>query len=463
MSRFLLVTHTAVQVFTDEGVLSYTHGIKINEPVSFVFPVDSLAPANSDVLIRWDVDQDIHGAYSVYHANCLMQGKTTPISSAGISHQTTYTFPKFSPIPTVLTSVIPSLSKYMEKSSYGAMFPGVIFTKQSAFATDGKKFASWSDSTLPSDCVITFKLVESYREIHDKYSKEENEVCAKLYEQCISSPEDYWEYIDIDDISSNPAEWLDALKEEYPSAEDFVNAFGQRNKSPVNFPMSFPKYLDKMLEQNECCYGFDIQYTDAWMDIPLTELKMETDNPSDVVFFLSTSTYGGRELTGQLIWYTFVRIHNSVKSLDAIMFDRFVELDKSLHCPIPVSVFNTFKQLVKKPKKGESTVAFTNHDGMLGIGVRSGDEIMSTPTTVKSPRGLVDYVTLPYDVVSIPIPSDVAVVTIIFEEDDNAVFVVVGNMMYCYLKLDTYEGGERVKLPIKKLNVTPVKVLPTLF
>jgi len=169
----LFVTSTAVQIFTETGVLCYEHGEKINDPVAFVFSQRTLSNINSDMCLAWDVDTS-SGEVQVCNARYIFAGITVNIEGSDKQGVETHEIPKCTLLPTALTSVIPQLSKFTEKGRYthSRVFPGVVFTEQSAFATTGVHAACWTDSaTSHLRCNTTAGIVDSFREILDRYNR----------------------------------------------------------------------------------------------------------------------------------------------------------------------------------------------------------------------------------------------------------------------------------------------------
>jgi len=484
--RVLYVTHTAVQAIKEDGVLCYVHDVEIVEPHSFVFPLSITSPVLSDLTLTWRTNQN-GDEVIVCDASFSHSDITVPIVDAGRSNQGTPPLPpvpEFTTLPPAVTSVIPSLSKYTCSVKFGhsRIFPGVVFTNRSAFATTGTQCACWSDITTPphEQCETTACLVEQFKAQIEKYNAGVSDAFAELYRRCISSPEDFWERLDFSDeyMYHDAAEWLQMFKEQFPDETVFIEEWGHELKKPPNlFPMHFPKYLEKMLVQDECSYAFDMYYTDSLLNLPV-----EIKNPANILFFLSTLTYGGRLLPGQLVWFTAVDVHlaKSIGTLDMLLYSKLASLDETSRCIVPVSVFKTFQKRAKIQHTLTPTdvpnVVFANHSGMLGIGVLLDGEITSTATTIPCPKGLGDYVVIPPTLASIPIPHSVNSVTLVFKEDDVdiPVYVLVGNMMYAYARLDKFEGSVRVKSHVKQttnviatpkvskfgLVATPVVTLP---
>ena len=250
-------------------------------------------------------------------------------------------------------------------------------------------------------------------------------------------------------------EWLQIFKEQFPTVEEFTDAYSDViTRIPHVVPIHFPKYLDKVLIQDSCSYGFGMHYADSCLKVP------DIKTPVNVLFFLTTESYGGRKLQGRLIWYTPVDINHAriVGALDKKLYELYAALDQSFQCKVPTPVFRLFQQQSKVPVQLAPTdvpnVAFTNHNGKLGIGTLLGCEITSKATAIPCPNGLTDYVIISQGFSSIAMPYNVQSVTMAFNEADvnTPVFVVVGTIMYCFARRDNYESEERIMIPVNQLS-----------
>jgi len=454
----LFVTHKDIHVVADTGVLCFTHDSVIAESCSFVFPISTTTLSmkiNSDVVLEWAAETRSDGDVAVINARLVVLGNTIPLPDAGTCEIIPQEIPAFKPIPPALTSVIPHLSKYATDGRYGhsLVFPGVVFTRRSVFATTGSTAACWSDSPLIIDtCDSTIDIVDTFYETMQRYNSEVFDAFSNLYIKCIDSPDAYWEELDFfsdDFMYRTAAEWLHIFKEKFPSVQVFVDAIGHIIHKPQELvPITFPKYLDKLLIQDECQYGFGLRYTDTCL---IDSCKIKT--PGDIMFFLTSPTYGGKRLSGQLMWYTPVNVNHAklVKPLDDKMYNLAMSFDDDMLCKIPVSVFQTFLQRAKAPLKlspsDVQNIVFTNHNGKLGVGTLLDGTITSTATTLPCPKGLDEYVILPAGFADISLPFNVTTVKMLFDEKDAnmPVFVLAGHILYCFGRIDSFDNNVRQK------------------
>jgi len=447
-----IVTHRDVHVVSDDGVVGYEHGIKIHEPCSFVFPIDPSIKMDSDMDIEWDVETDANDAIHVKNAKFTFAGHVLQVPSAGWSTVKAIDYTECKSLPPALTSALPTLSKYATDGRRGisVIFPGVVFTNQSVFATTGTVAACWGDAVHDTNAT-TSSIVAAFREIIGRYNEENTAVFTQLYNYCVTTPEDYWETLDFlfDDFMYRSAEeWLHIFKNQFPTAESFCETLGNTVSDAIDvLPVSFPSYLDKLLVQDECTYGFAMRYLEYCLH---EACKIKT--PSDMLFCITAQTYGGKKLQGKLVWYTPISISfaRMVKALDKKLYATLAAMDKTLFCHIPTAVFQTLQKKARVTKKLVPTdvpnVAFINHGGKLGIGSVLQGEIASTATTLSCPKGIEKYVIIPAEFAKITIPFNVTTVTMAFKEDDVTVpvYVIAGNILYCFGRIDRYEGQERV-------------------
>lgn len=469
--RAFLVTPTVVMARTTDGCLCYTHGVEISETCSFVFPFDPASQPGSDMYIEWDTVTDKKGTIRVENARYEFSDAALSVENVSCSEKTSLQFPVFQPFSRVLASAIPTLSKCaITADQYHSIraFSGIVFTNRSAFATDGRQFAGWTDSSPTSEvCQTTSAILNAYQAADSRFTQETKTALTTLYEDCVNYPQKYMESFLQDDDLNTPESWLTAFHENYPDLESFIDEFSPvRDNTLEILPIAFPKYLEKILTQDACSYGFEIDYSKGLSDCIYDPLPGAPLFPSSISFFLSTSTYGGRKLPGQLVWHTRVDTFrvNRICPVDSRLFDEYTNFDEKHRYTVSASAFTAFQDHVKNFTRFTtvctSGVAFVNHQGKLGIGNLLNHEIHSTPTPLPLPAGLEKYVVVPLSFVDIPIPAYISSVTMVFDDskDDSVVGIIVGNIVYFYARIESFDQDDkRDPYPIR-FQDTPLSI-----
>jgi len=472
--RSILITSDVVMVQTTDGGLCYTHGIRFSKSRFFTFPVDFTAQPSSDVYLEWDTVTNETGEVHVENAKYKSGRIVLNVEQVSCSKKTSPQFPAFNQFPCDLTSSIPALSKCANlvdaRRSYSAP-PGIVFTRRSAFATDGRQFASWSGtSPAPQVCRGTAAILAQYTNTYAELIQKTTAVCGTLYKEFTINPQKYKDPFFQDDDLETPESRLSRFTERFPNLETFIKEHCLfPNEPPAYVPITFPKYLEKVLTLDKCEYGFAIDYSQELFQRDYEPSPDGLSFPSDISFFLLTSTYEGRRLPGYLIWHTQIGIPRlgARGSVDSMLFDKYEAFDDKFRYTIPASTFSTFQEHLKTNTPftnatSASGVAFVNHQGKLGIGSLFNHEIHSTPTSLPLPAGIDQYIIIPQAVIDIPIPAHAPSITFTFDEWDTTshVYITVGSITYCYARIEnTNQDGERVPYPIR-FQDTPLSIPP---
>jgi hypothetical protein len=466
--RSFLITPTAVLVQTLEGCLCYTHNIEIPEFCSFVFPFDPAIKPGSDMSIEWDTVTNTAGSTHVENAKYIFSNAVLNIEHVSCSEKTLPQLPTFQPFSRSLAAAIPTLSKYATSDRDIRVFPGIVFTDRSAFATDAVRFAGWTDSSFTSEVgQTTSAFLAAYLKVYNQFMQETKTAFTTFYEDCTNNPQKYFESFQTNYGTDTPESWLADFLEEFPDLETFTDRFCQiPTDPPSSLPIAFPKYLEKILTQDACSYGFATDYTQGFPFLCCDSSPDMPVYPSSITFFLSTSTYAGRKLPGQLIWHTSIDPHRarSTRPLDTLLFTKFTDIDDKYRYMIPTSAFIAIQDHAKKhtrhSKTSASGIAFVNHNGKLGIGNLLDHEIHSTPTSLPLPVGIEQHISIPIAFADIPVPTNLSSITLILDEsnDDIPVCIIVGNITYIYARIgDFTPKGDRASHTIR-FHDTPLSI-----
>ena len=476
INRHLLITPTFIEAGSSIGCMCYTHNVEIDPLCSFVFPIDPSAKISSDLAIEWDVVIDDNGDIRIKNAKYIFSDATVAVSHASCSSEKSRQLPEFQPFPHSLASAIPVLSKFVPQLNSSDSYrysSGIVFTERSTFATTGTQFVCWTDSPSINDNGQTnASIFTAYLDIHSRLETETKSALTAVYEECIQNPSKHLNTFEFDEYSApSPEEWLESFKDYYPTVDEFIKRFAassikRGDEPPSYFSIFFPKYLENILTQDSCSYGFGFDYVHSLFNY--NAFDVSTAIPSTISFFLSTTTYLGKKLQGPLVWHTTIDsgLSSKIGTYDSLLFGYFIDFDKKFHYNVPASVFSAFQSHIKRFTRlsslNSSGVAFTNHHEELGIGNLLDHEIQSTPTSLPLPAGISNYVVIPSSFADIQVPPHVSSITLLFNESklDLPVCVVVGNLLYFFARKDNIQNGERIPFPVKFLD-TPLIIPAT--